>query len=241
MRSRLGASGAPPPDQQDHERRPGGDLGDDVRDRRSLDAETHPLHEHERQADAREVGDAQHRERGARVLEAPHPTLAGGRHEHERRAERGNPQPDQPLLVGRRGPACEQAERRIGECLDDHRGEESKPEREPRRLHTDVERVAPLPGSVQPRHLRRRPVLQHGHEAEGLGEQETAQRQPRERLRAHVSHDRRVAEHVQRLGRKRSQGGQREPHDRPQSGRVGHAGHCRGRLHPCGSTRPGEW
>ena len=62
MRSEEGASGAPRRTSRMHEVGRGGDLRDDVRDRRALDAEPEAADQRERERDAREVGEPEHDE-----------------------------------------------------------------------------------------------------------------------------------------------------------------------------------
>ena len=153
MRARLGCERCTAPDQQVDERRAGGDLRRDVRDGRSLDPHAGALHEHEREQDAREVRDAEHDERRARVLEAPHPALARGRDEHEGRAERRDAEPEQPLRL-RGGRAA----RRAGAVRDRPRARSRRPRAGRARARTrSPARRRRAPRVVAPRRRASRP------------------------------------------------------------------------------------
>ena len=66
------------------------------------------------------------------------------------------------------------------------------------------------PGAVEARRLGRRAVLEERAQADDLGEQRAGDREARQRRAPEVPDDRRVAEHVERLGRERAERRQRE-------------------------------
>ena len=159
-------------DEQHEEDAPRGDLGHDVGDGRAADPHVEPEHEHRRQEDRRDVGDADDVERRPRVLKAAHPSLRGRGHEHERGAERRDADPLQPLRGGGGRAARHRVQGRLRDELDRHHEDRPQPEREPGRLNPGVEREAVLARAVEARGPRRRPVLEEGAEPEDLGEQE---------------------------------------------------------------------
>ena len=83
---------------------------------------------------------------------------------------------------------------------------------------------ARCPGAVQARRLGGRAVLEERAQADDLGEQRAGDGEAGQRHAPQVPDDRRVAQHVERLGGERAQGGQRE------RDHLARAGHCvRGR------------
>ena len=88
----------------------------------------------------------------------------------------------------------------------------------------DVQRLACSLGAVQTGGAGGGAVLQERAEPEDLGQQQATQRKARQRQRAQVADDGGVAQHVQRLGDQRPQGGHRKPQDLAVAGEgYGHA------------------
>ena len=83
---------------------------------------------------------------------------------------------------------------------------------------------ASLARAVQPRHARGRPVGQEDAQRDEVRQHRRGQRQRRELRRAEVADDRGVDQQVQRLGRERPEGGQREAQDLAVVGGAAHAG-----------------
>ena len=184
-----------------------------------------------------EVGEPDHDERGARVLERPHPPLRRGRHQHERRAQRSDPHPLNGLRRGGSVTARHGVHRRNGDDLEDGRQEQAQNERKPGGLHAHVERLVVVPGAVQPRRPGGGAVLEEGAEPEHLREEQPRQREPGQRDGAQVADDRRVAQDVQRLGDQGTEGGDGERQDLAigrHPGLAAHAGSLAGRAGQAG-------
>ncbi len=229
------------PRQDDEEHEPRRRLRRHVGDRRAADAHPGAEHERGREADAREVRKPDHDERRARVLQRPHPALRGGRHEHERRAERRDPHPQQRLRGRGRAAAGHRVDRRPGDELERDREHHPEAEGEPGGLDADVERLVDAARAVQARGARGRPVLEERAEPEHLREQEPREGQAGQRHGAQVADDGRVAQDVERLGDQGAERGDREREHLAvgrHPGRTAHpgslAGHARRRwrYHP---------
>ena len=158
-------------------------------------------------------------QRGAQVADPAQEALAGAGEHEERRAERGDPQ------VGRRAvgdlalAAHQRRERRASATASDEQ-RDADASAEPQRLRAEPRRLARLARAVQPRHLRGRAVGEEVEDGEGGAQHARRDRQRRELRRAEVADDRRVDEHVQRLGGERAERRDGEPEDLAVVGRA---------------------
>jgi hypothetical protein len=187
-------------------------LSDRGADRAAVEAEAGGVDERVVQDDVRDVADRQHDQRCAQVGDPSEEPLAGeDQHEH-RDAGRSDAQVARgegrgAVLAAEQG---DELRRERGDRRPEHHADR---EAEPQRLGRERARALLLPGAVQPRDLRGRPVGEEDAEAEDRREQRRGERQRRQLRRAEVPDDRGVRQRWQRLGRERAESGDREAQD----------------------------
>ena len=216
----------------DEERQPGHDLHEDASTAPSPHAPVEAEHEEDLEHEVDPVGGEQDHQRCAVVGGAALDALGAERQQHERQAEGGDPQV-RDGEVEHVAVAAEPAADRRGGDDDDGRQHDADDRRQPHRLHADVGGVVGSTGTEAPRHPLGRAVGEEVAAGDDEAEHGGGEGQPAELGRPQAPDDRRVDEHVQRLGRQAPQRRQRQPDDPP----IG----CRGRWQRAGPTSPSGW
>ena len=143
-------------------------------------------------------------ERQAQVRDAAQVALAGQRHEHERQADRRDPQIGHREVAGLAAAAHRRHDRHGGRRGDGQQRESDR-QRQPERLSRYLVGVAAPPGAVEAGDLRGGGVAQEVEDTEERRENGAGEPERCELVHAEMADDRRVGEHVERLGRQRAE------------------------------------
>ena len=211
------------------EQRGADDLGHDVGDRRPGHAPPGRVDEHRAEHRRHHVGQQHDADRGAGVLHAAQPPVAGDDDQHERQPAHRDPQPELGRGLGRGRATGEDPGERPGERLPDAHADDAQQHREPRRLRALGDGVLDPAGAVPARGPRRRAVLEEAADHGDERQQRARHPDPAERDLAEVTDDGRVDQDVQRLGGE---------HDerRPGQGEQPAGAGDRGRAHATGAS-----
>ena len=109
--------------------------------------------------------------------------------------------------------AAERAQQRPAAASQTTSSDRADRERHPQRLRREPGRALVLARARRAGDHRRRPVGEEVEDREGAGEDDTGEAERGELRAAQVADDRRVRQDVERLGRKRPEGRQRQAQD----------------------------
>ena len=199
--------------QDDQEHRRGCDLREHGSPCRPGHAEVQAVHEHDLDREVQEVGAQCHGQWRARVLHPPQVAVAHEGNEHERSADRADPQVGHGVLEHGTA-AAERDRRRACQRRDEHRRHQAQQAGEPQPLGANVIRGPPVSRADEERHPGRGGVGEEVADEECDVEDARRQRQSTEGGGAEVTHDRGVDEHVEGLDRQRRERGHGEAQDR---------------------------
>ena len=179
-------------------------LGDHRAPRRAGEAPAEAVDEQHLEHHVDRVRGDEDDQRRAQVADAAQEALAGGGDHEERRADRGDPQ----VQHGAVGDLVLAAHQPHGAGRQHEGGDEqheAEEERQPERLRAEEGGLAVAAGAVQAGDLRGGAVGEEVEDREAGREHRRRDRQRGELRRAQVADDRRVDQHVERLGRERAQ------------------------------------
>ena len=159
--------------------------------------------------DVRQHDDLQ---RTAQVRDAAQVALAGESDQRGGQPERGDPEVRE-CVVARLAVCAEPEEKRLTDDLQDDEQRDSDPERSPERLGREPRGLLVPTRARGARDDGGRAVGEEVEDREGAGEHRPGETECGDLRPAQVADDCRVGEHVQRLGRERAEGRQRQADD----------------------------
>ena len=168
--------------------------------------------EEELEDEIREVRDDDDLEWPPQVRDAAEVALARERDERGWKADRGDPEIRQ-RVVARGAVPTEPAEERPADDLAADEERESNPERRPEGLRRKASGVVFAASARRPRDNGGRPVREEVEDRERSREHRPRKAERRDLRPAEMADDRGVGKDVERLGRERAEGRQREPNN----------------------------
>ena len=192
------------------------DAHPELRDRgarsRSGDPPVEHVDEHDLEDEIHGVRDHDDHQRPAEIRDAAEVALARERDDRRREPDRGDAEVDE-RVVPRLAVAAERAQERLRGRLADDEQHRADRERRPQRLRREPGCALVLARAGRARDHRCRPVRQEVEDRERAREDDSGEAQPGQLRAAQMADDRRVGQDVERFGRERPEGGQREPQD----------------------------